>query len=116
MRRLQPLCELGCVISCGFLFMSYPVYPFNLGVSSLVKAGLRRQEERREGQQEGREQGLQEAQARILLRQLERRFGPIPDAVKIRVSEADSRSRERRLDLVLDAPTIETVFEGDRDS
>ena len=59
---------------------------------------------------------MEETQARILLRQLERRFGPISDAARQRVSDADPRSRDRWLDRVLDAPTIEAVFNGDATS
>lgn len=55
---------------------------------------------------EGRAEGRSEGVAHALLRQLERRFGPLPDQVKAQVSAADPETLERWLDRVLDAPTL----------
>lgn len=43
-------------------------------------------------------------------------IGPIPEATKERVARADPGVRDRWLDRVLSAPTIEAVFDADLDS
>ncbi|HEX9943263.1 MAG TPA: hypothetical protein VGG03_14680 [Thermoanaerobaculia bacterium] len=48
--------------------------------------------EKEEGFNEGREQGLEEGRA-ALLRELERRFGPLPEPVRQRVVSLDSISK-----------------------
>lgn len=60
---------------------------------------------------EGKAEGLHEGQARTLLRQLSRRFGSISDEVHARVDAADLGTLDRWLDRVLDAPTLEAVFD-----
>lgn len=65
------------------------------------------QEGRRQGRRDGRREGL----AQTLLRQLERRFGSLSNDVRTRVQESDSESLERWLDRVIDAPTMDTLFD-----
>jgi flagellar biosynthesis/type III secretory pathway protein FliH len=71
-----------------------------------------RQEGRREGRLEGRQQGRQEGEARLLLGQLERKFGPLPEAVRERVSGADSERLLRWGEDLLTAERLDGVFEG----
>jgi len=64
-----------------------------------------------EGMALGEAKGLQQGQARTLLRLLQRRFGSVPEAVRERVSSADVNALDQWLDRVLDAPTLDAVFE-----
>ncbi|NBC33040.1 MAG: DUF4351 domain-containing protein [Alphaproteobacteria bacterium] len=68
-------------------------------------------EGRAEGLVEGRVEGRQEAQTDILVRQIERRFGPVPQDLRQRIDAADSATLDRWLDRILDAPTRDAVFE-----
>ena len=63
---------------------------------------------------EGMAAGLHRGQARTLLRQLERRFGPLPDAVRERLFAADTETLDQWADRVLDAPNLDAVFEDGR--
>ena len=60
----------------------------------------------REGEAKGRAEGW----ASILNRQLERRFGSLPAAVRKRIRSASVQELESWADAVLDAPTLEAVF------
>jgi flagellar biosynthesis/type III secretory pathway protein FliH len=66
-----------------------------------------------EGKAEGEAKGLHDGQVRMLLRLLERRFGPVSDAVRMRVTAADPGTLERWFDRTIDAPTLDAVFSGD---
>lgn len=68
------------------------------------------EEWQRQGMEKGLEQGRQEGEAVILLRLLERRFGPLNEADLTRVRRADSESLLRWSDNVLSATTLEEVF------
>jgi len=58
---------------------------------------------RKEGQKEGRTEGQRD----LLLRQMERRFGPVPEAVRRRVGEIRSTRRlERLADKILTARSL----------
>ena len=63
------------------------------------------------GRAEGKAEGRQEGQARALLRQLDRRFGPLSDAIRDRVGNADLDTIDLWLDRVLDAHTIDAIFD-----
>lgn len=65
---------------------------------------------RQEGRQEGREEGRQEGRADLLLRQLNRRFGPLGAAMTQRVSQASAAELERWADAILEARTLDEVF------
>ena len=71
---------------------------------------LGREEGRREGNQEGRQQGLTEARQQTLLRQLQRRFGPLPEQHTQRVLAAGTAELDRWLDRILDAASVDDVF------
>ena len=65
---------------------------------------------RREGRQEGREEGRAEGERAVVLRQMQRRFGAIPDWAKQKIdamSLADLQDAELRL---LDAPDLEDLL------
>ena len=66
------------------------------------------------GEAKGLQQGLQQGQARTLLRQLERRFGSVSESVRQRVSAADIDTLDQWLDRVLEAPTLDAVFDEGR--
>jgi len=72
------------------------------------------QEAKERGEQQGREQGLQQGlqqgEASLLIRQLERRFGVLPDRTRDRVLAADMAMIEEWALRVLDAATLEEVF------
>ena len=59
---------------------------------------------------EGRQEGRQEGEAALLLRLLERRFGPLPDWAKDRIASADTVALEEWGVRVLDAGSLETVL------
>ncbi|MFM8331268.1 MAG: DUF4351 domain-containing protein [Candidatus Methylumidiphilus sp.] len=76
-----------------------------------------RQEGKREGMQEGRregiQEGLQQGEARILLRLLERKFGPLPKPVADQVLSADADTLLSWSERVLTAATLEDVVQND---
>ena len=61
--------------------------------------------------QQGVEEGMQQGEAGFLLRLLERRFGPIDEAIRTRVRSADSQTLLTWGERILTAQTIEEVFE-----
>jgi hypothetical protein len=66
------------------------------------------QQQRLEGEQQGRQSG----KAALLLRQLERRFGALPDWARDRVLSADTDMMEEWGLRVLDAASLDEVFAG----
>ncbi len=66
------------------------------------------------GKAEGLREGLREGQAKTLLRLLGRRFGSVPEAIQQRVSAASIEALDQWLDRVLDAPTLDAVFDDGR--
>jgi predicted transposase YdaD len=69
------------------------------------------QQARSEGVQEGlRQAGVKAGEARLLLRLLERRFGPLPAAVGQRVAEADADTLLVYGERILDAESLDEVF------
>ena len=69
-----------------------------------------RQEGRQKGRQEGRQEGEQIGEAKILTRQLQRRFGDLPTWASDRIAKADLPSLEAWSLRILDAPTLESVL------
>tara|TARA_R100000306_G_scaffold62518_2_gene71796 strand:- start:88781 stop:88996 length:216 start_codon:yes stop_codon:yes gene_type:complete len=57
------------------------------------------------------EQGIELGEARTLKRQLTRRFGVLPQWAVERVDGAKGEQLEQWLDLVLDADSLEQVFD-----
>lgn len=70
------------------------------------KPGIWAQHWRREGQAEGRVEG----QADLLLRQLQRRFGPVSEEIEQRVRTANAEQLEAWSLDILDAATLDDVF------
>jgi predicted transposase/invertase (TIGR01784 family) len=65
-----------------------------------------RREGRREGKQEGRVEGIRE----VLMRQLERRFGPLPAEKRLGIEAITSRARLNRLaDKILTAHSLDEM-------
>ena len=63
------------------------------------------------GIQTGRQEGRQEGERAILERQLQRRFGLLPDGVVDRLNRASAADLETWADNVLDVDTLDRVFE-----
>jgi len=56
------------------------------------------------------QEGMQKGEANTLARQLERRFGAVPDAVRERVATASLEQLDTWLDAVIDAESLDEVF------
>lgn len=69
-----------------------------------------RSEGLQEGLREGLREGLQEGEAKLLLRLLERRFGPLPEAIRQRVAGADAETLLVYGEKVLEARSLDEVF------
>ena len=59
----------------------------------------------------GIEKGRQEGEAALLKRLLARRFGALPDAVQVRLTTADVDQLEEWAIKVLDAESLDEVFD-----
>jgi len=68
------------------------------------------EEGRQEGRQEGMQKGRQEGEKILLQRMLTRRFGKVPDWVQKRLLQASSEQLEQWADRLLDAPTLDSMF------
>lgn len=79
------------------------------GLQEGLQKGL--QEGLQEGKREGMRQGMREGEARLLLRVLASRFGDLPQSVQLRVRNAEVSQLERWSDRLLDARTLEDLFE-----
>jgi predicted transposase YdaD len=64
------------------------------------------------GRQEGLEQGIGQGEARVLLRLLALKFGPVPEAIRSRVESADADTLLRWSEQVLSADRLEDVVES----
>ena len=65
-----------------------------------------------QGIERGRREGLEDGRRAMLLRQLHRRFGDIPEPVRQRVARAGIALLDTWADNVLTAATLDGVFEG----
>ena len=63
-----------------------------------------------EGEARGEVRGIAKGEAKSLTRMLERRFGPLPAAVKTRVGGANLSQLDAWIDRVLDAKSLDSVF------
>ena len=70
-----------------------------------------RAEGKAEGLAEGLATGLAEGKAATLLRLLQRRFGPVPRAMRDRIAAADVAQVEVWFDAAIDAPSLSAVFD-----
>ena len=69
-----------------------------------------RAEGRVEGEARGLAKGRAEGEAKSLIRLLERRFGPLPAAVRSRIDGADLTQLDAWIDRVLDAKSLDAMF------
>lgn len=58
----------------------------------------------------GFERGMQQGEANLLRRQLQRRFGPLPDAILARLDAATPAELERWGERLLEVDSLEKVF------
>ncbi|GHU30313.1 transposase [Betaproteobacteria bacterium] len=70
------------------------------------------------GMQEGMQQGIQkgqtEGEARLLSKQMERRFGPLPAAIADRLAHATQVELEAWGEAILSAPSLAAIFDPPR--
>jgi len=69
-----------------------------------------REEGRRDGIAKGQLEGIVKGQRQTLLKQLQRKFGHVPEPITARVAAASSDDLDRWLDRILTAPTLDDVF------
>lgn len=67
-------------------------------------------EGRQEGRQEGWQAGRLEGEAAVLLRQLQRKFGTLPDSALRRIADADAETLLVWAERVLDARSLDEVW------
>lgn len=65
---------------------------------------------RREGRQEGMREGRKEGEATLLTRQLQKRFGELPDSIHARLRGAQSDELEQWGERLLDVSTLDELF------
>lgn len=71
-----------------------------------------RKEIRAEGRAQGERAGERKGEANVLLRQLERKFGPLDSKVRSRVRKAGAKRLEEWTERILSAQRLEDVFEA----
>jgi hypothetical protein len=71
-------------------------------------------EGREEGLLEGREEGEREGERRLLIRQLQKRFGALPEWVHLRVRQAPPEQLECWGEKLLDSNRLETLFDDEQ--
>lgn len=64
----------------------------------------------KKGIEQGIEQGIERGESRLLYRLLQRRFGPLPEWVETRLTQASTSELETWGERLLDAATLEAVF------
>ena len=60
--------------------------------------------------EQGMQQGMQQGKAAVVLRLIERRFGPLSDDVCRRVTQADPNTLLQWSERILDANSLEEVL------
>ena len=63
------------------------------------------------GRKKGLEQGLVQGETKVIQRQLQYRFGPLPDWVETRLRAADEPQLERWAERLLEARILAEVFD-----
>ena len=69
-----------------------------------------------EGELKGKLEGELKGKAELLVRQLSRRFGPLPKWAETRVNKAKSEQLEKWADTVLDASSLTEVIGAPKSS
>ncbi|MBF0134030.1 MAG: PD-(D/E)XK nuclease family transposase, partial [Magnetococcales bacterium] len=72
--------------------------------------GAGKWEGQQEGEQKGRQKGRQEGEAKILTRQLQRRFGVVPEWASEKIAKAELSSLENWSLRIFDAQSLDDVF------
>ncbi len=67
---------------------------------------------KKQGQVEGRVEGRVEGEVALLVRQLSKRFGPLDEQTTARLKSATPDQLDTWADRILDAPTLQAVFDG----
>nr|VFJ78138.1 MAG: protein of unknown function (DUF4351) [Candidatus Kentron sp. FW] len=78
------------------------------GIQQGMQQGM--QQGVQQGMRQGMQRGRQEGEAGLLLRQLSRRFHPLPDEITQRIHTADPNTIETWADRILDAKSLDEVF------
>ena len=74
------------------------------GMQQGIQQGLQ------QGVQQGVQQGLQQGETAVLLRQIERKFGPPSESIRRRIVEADAETLLTWSERILTADTLEAVL------
>ena len=69
------------------------------------------EEWKRQGLQEGRQEGMHLGEAKVLRRQLMRRFGTLPQWAEEQLENASEADLEQWADRVLDCERLDAVFD-----
>ena len=77
-------------------------------IDRYIEQGIRQGME--QGIEQGIEQGKRQGEAELLLRQLERKFGPASATLRQRIQEADAETLLEWSERILTAQTPEAVF------
>lgn len=107
--------------------LTYIVRVYDITIEDVAAAVARARPERRDelmptvaeqwvwqGRAEGRIEGRIEGMADMLLRQLRRRFGALPEEIESRVRSAGVDALDAWSDRILDASSLDDVFDPDR--
>ncbi|MBF0296202.1 MAG: DUF4351 domain-containing protein, partial [Magnetococcales bacterium] len=73
-------------------------------ITSVERIGMRK------GREEGLREGMREGRVEILLRQMQRRFGAVPDDIRQRVASAQPEELDAWIDSIFDADSLQAVF------
>jgi hypothetical protein len=85
--------------------MPYITSAERIGIEKGMQQGIQ------QGMQQGIQQGIQRGEATLLARQLERRFGPLPEWVRSRIEQADTPLLEAWGLRLLEVDSLERLFE-----
>jgi hypothetical protein len=93
--------------------MPYVTSIERMAIQRGLKQGLEQGLEKglEQGRQQGLHQGKLEGEAAVLERQLTKRFGSLSEEVRSRLHTASLEQLETWAECILDAPTLEAVFE-----
>jgi len=73
---------------------------------------LAKEEGVQQGVQQGVQRGLQQGQAKLLIRLLTNRFGPLPEDMHQRLEQATAEEIDVWADRVLEADSLDQVFDN----
>jgi len=79
-----------------------------LGKRPATKRGM--EQGPQEGMEQGIQQGIQQGEVAVLMRQLHKRFGELPEEIELRLHKATLEPLEVWADRVLDARTLDEVL------